>query len=71
MGFNISKNVYREENIVKQLWLTYYYSHHQKRVHMVKLEYLLKAFLKNSLKIYPKKCQLFKMELQYMGILYL
>ena len=38
-----------------------------KRAHMVKLEDLLKALLKNRLKISPKKCQLFKTELQYMG----
>ena len=37
-----------------------------KRVHMIKLEDVLKAFLKNGLKISPKKCQLFKTELQYM-----
>ena len=35
--------------------------------HMNKLEGLLKAFLKNGLKISPKKCQLFKTSLQYMG----
>ena len=34
---------------------------------MAKLEDLLKALLKNGLKISPKKCQLFKLELQYMG----
>ena len=34
--------------------------------HMAKLD-LLKALLKNGLKISPKKCQLFKTELQYMG----
>ena len=34
---------------------------------MAKLEDLLKALLKNGLKISPKKCQLFKTELQYMG----
>ena len=34
--------------------------------HMVKLVDLLKALLKNGLKISPKKCQLFKTELQYM-----
>ena len=34
---------------------------------MVKLEDLLKVLLKNGLKISPKKCQLFKTELQYMG----
>ena len=38
-----------------------------KVAHMTKLEDLLKAFLKNGLKISPKKCQLFKTELQYMG----
>ena len=34
---------------------------------MEKLEDLLKVLLKNRLKISPKKCQLFKTELQYMG----
>ena len=34
---------------------------------MAKLEDLLKTLLKNRLKISPKKCQLFKTELQYMG----
>ena len=38
-----------------------------KRVHMAKLEDLLKTLHKNGLKISPKKCQLFKTELQYMG----
>ena len=38
-----------------------------KKVHMAKLEHLLKALLKNSLKISPNKCQIFKTELQYMG----
>ena len=37
-----------------------------KKAHMAKLEDLLKALLKNRLKISPKKCQLFKTELQYM-----
>ena len=35
--------------------------------HMNKLENLLKALLKNGLKISPKKCQLFRTNLQYMG----
>ena len=35
--------------------------------HMAKLEGLLKALPKNGLKISPKKCQLFRKELQYMG----
>ena len=38
-----------------------------KQAHMRKLEDLLKALLKNGLKIAPGKCQLFKKELQYMG----
>ena len=38
-----------------------------KETHMNKLEDLLKALLKNGLKISPKKCQLFKMSLQYIG----
>ena len=38
-----------------------------KRVHMSKLEDLLKALLKNGLRYPPRKCQLFKTELQYMG----
>ena len=37
-----------------------------KKVHMANLEDLLKALLKNGLKISPKKCHLFKTELQYM-----
>ena len=38
-----------------------------KETHMHKLEDLLKALLKNGLKISSKKCQLFKTSLQYMG----
>ena len=38
-----------------------------KKSHMDKLEDLLKAFLKNRLKISPNKCQLFRTNLQYMG----
>ena len=38
-----------------------------KRSHMDKLEDLLKALLKNGLKISPQKCQLFRTNLQYMG----
>ena len=38
-----------------------------KKFHIAKLEDLLKALLKNGLKISPKKCQLFRKELQYMG----
>ena len=35
--------------------------------HMDKLEDLLKALLKNGLKIFPKECQLFRTNLHYMG----
>ena len=38
-----------------------------KKFHMDKLEGLLKALLKNGLKVSPKKCQLFRTNLQYMG----
>ena len=38
-----------------------------KESHMNKLEDILNALLKNGLKISPKKCQLFKTSLQYMG----
>ena len=37
-----------------------------KKVHISKLEDLLKVLLKNGLKISPRKCQLFKTELKYM-----
>ena len=37
-----------------------------KGTHMGKLEDLLKALLKNGLKISPKKCQMFRTNLQYM-----
>ena len=38
-----------------------------KESHMNKLEDLVKVLLKNGLKISPKKCQLFKTSLHYMG----
>ena len=38
-----------------------------KESHFAKLEDLLKALCKNGLKICPKKCQIFKTDLQYMG----
>ena len=38
-----------------------------KSAHLEKLEDLLRALHKNGLKISPKKCQLFKTDLQYMG----
>ena len=50
---------------MKESWTIYYFYSHKER-HMAKLEDLLKALLKNGLKISLKKCQLFKTELQYM-----
>ena len=38
-----------------------------KKSHIAKLEDLLKASRKNGLQISPKKCQIFRTELQYMG----
>ena len=38
-----------------------------KKSHTNKLEDILSALLKNGLKLSPKKCQLFKTTLQYMG----
>ena len=38
-----------------------------KQSHHEKLKVLLKVLCKNGLKIFPKKCQLFKTELQYIG----
>ena len=38
-----------------------------KESHFENIEDMLKAACKNGLKISPKKCQLFKTELQYMG----
>ena len=38
-----------------------------KKSHMNKLEDILNALLKNRLKISPKKCQLFRTSLQYIG----
>ena len=40
---------------------------HSKSSHMAKVEDSLKALLKNGLKISPKKCQLFRTNLSYMG----
>ena len=38
-----------------------------KNSYITKLEDLLKAVLKNGLKIFPKKCKLFRKNLHYMG----
>ena len=78
MGFNISPSIWQSyinailgclqnrkhcETIMDDLQL---FTPSQK-AHMAKLEDLLKALLKNGIKISPKKCKLFKTELQYMG----
>ena len=47
--------------------MSFHCSNHQKRSHIDKLEDLLKVLLKNGLKISPKKFQLFRTNLQYMG----
>ena len=47
--------------------MAYCYLHQTKNSHVEKLEDLLKALCKHGLKISPKKCQLFKTELQYMS----
>ena len=44
-----------------------YYCSPQQKCDIAKLEDLLKALLKNGLKISPKKCQFFRKELQYIG----
>ena len=41
--------------------------HSMKSVHMERLTNLFKAVIKHSLKISPKKCQLFKTNLVYLG----
>ena len=76
MGLNISPSIWQSyinaildclqnrkycEAIVDDLFTP------SKKSHMDKLEDLLKALLMNGLKISPKKCQLFKTNLQYMG----
>ena len=77
MGLNISPSIWQSyinvilnclqsKKYLKQLWMILYSSPHQKS-HTNKLEDILSALLKNGLKISPKKCQLFKTSLQYMG----
>ena len=59
--------VFKARNTVKQSWMIFYCFHLQKSSHMAKLEDLLNALLNNGLKISPKKCQLFRTNLNYMG----
>ena len=59
---SLQSRKYCEVIMADLLWFT-----PSKKAHMDKLEDLLKALRKNGLKISPKKCQLFRTELQYMG----
>ena len=78
MGMNISPSIWQSyinaileclqskkhcEAIMDNLLL----STPSKKAHISKLKDLLKVLLKNSSKISPKKCQLFKTELQHIG----
>ena len=78
MGLNISPSIWQSyiNAILNCLQSKKYYEAimddlilftSSKESHINKLEDLLKALLKNGLKISPKKCQLFKRSLQYMG----
>ena len=51
---------------MKQSWDDLLLFTPSKKACIAKLEDLLKALIKNSLKISPKKCQLFRTELQCM-----
>ena len=64
------RNVNKVGNIVKQSWMIYCFSQFKESSYS-KIRRLLKALPKNDLTISPKKCQLFKTELQYMETLYL
>ena len=63
----VSETAYKVENICEAIMDDSLLFTPSKKAHIAKLEDLLKALLKNGLKISPKKCQLFKTELQYMG----
>ena len=77
MGLNISPSIWQSYintildcletrkhcEAIMDRFITFY--SYKEIAHMAKLEDLLKALLKNGLKISPKKYQLFKTELQY------
>ena len=78
MGFNISPSIWQSYiNVILDCLQSKKYCKAimddlllftpSKEAHMSKLEDLLRALLRNGLKILPKKCQLFKTSLQYMG----
>ena len=54
------------ENTVRQLWMIYYCSLQQK-VSYSQIRRFIKSITQNGLMISPRKCQLFRKELQYMG----
>ena len=77
MGLNISPSIWQSHiNIILDCLQSHKYCEAimddlllfppPKQIHITKLEDLLKALLKNGLKISPKKCQLFRTNLQYM-----
>ena len=79
MGLNISPSIWlsyinailnclQVGSTVNQSWMIFYCLPHQKFSHITKLEnLLLRVLFKNGLKISPKKCQLFRTNLHYMG----
>ena len=78
MGFNISPSIWQSYiNVILECLQSRKYCKvimddlllftPTQKAHISKLEDLLKSLLKNELKISPKKCQLFKKELQYTG----
>ena len=78
MGLNISPSIWQSYiNVIldclqsrkycKAIMNDLLFFTHTKKLHTAKLEDLLKALVKNGLKISPKECQLFRKKLQYMG----
>ena len=78
MGLNISPSIWQSyinaildylqsRNICKAIMNDLILFTPSEESHINKLEDILNALLKNGLKILPKKCQLFKTSLQYMG----
>ena len=58
--------VYKTENTVRQSWMIYYCLHQQKITYSL-IRSFAESIPQNGLKILPKKCQLFRKELQFMG----
>ena len=52
-------NVYRVENIVKQLWMIYYYLLHQRKSHIAKIR-SLESFIKEWTYDFPKEVSIIK-----------